>query len=526
MKNRRRVVQILLFIFFLVIFFKTVQPYNLQYINVFMRLSPLNSVMLLLLGKITVVFIPGLFLLLLTALFGRFFCGWMCPMGTTLDLAEKITGGGDNPKESKKIGWIRYFILFSVLTAGALGLSKAYLFEPMALSYRFYTYSLFPVFDRLWKYLRGVIPAFSKMEYMTSFVDVTYRTGVFFFLFFLGIILLGRIYRRYWCRNLCPLGALFSIFGRFSLIQKKVSDACIDCGKCTRKCKMGAIPADPRDFDVSQCIYCFDCVDECLVNAISFKPGPPYKTSEILPSIKSFIKGKPSPAAETSTGFTRRMFLGAVGLGAATAAVAGVDHNAKYPDPRLIRPPAALPGDEFNDACIRCGECMKVCVTGGLQPTLFEAGLPALLTPRLLPAVGYCQYKCNMCSQVCPTGAIQPFEVQDKPYIKLGLANLNRSTCLVWAGSRDCLVCDEYCPYKAIDWKEIDGRPHPFVNENVCVGCGTCEKFCPIKPDAAIRVYSQGENRIRLKPGESWIQVNPPKSESEAPGGEEAYPPQ
>jgi ferredoxin len=428
-------------------------------------------------------------------------------MGTTIDIGEKLTGSSDNRKGQKKFGWIKYFLLVFIFASSVIGLNSAFLFEPMSLSYRFYTFCVFPPMDLLWRFLQTRFDALSGIN--LSLIPVSYTLGIPYFFGFLGIILLGRYYRRFWCRDLCPLGALFSIFGRFSVIQKKVSDKCIECGKCTKKCKMGAIPDDFRDFTVSECIYCFDCVKECPVKAISFKIDKPKDLGSLAPDFLGFIKGRKPRSAETSSGFSRRGFLEAVGLGAVTTAVLSRDHNRIHPNPRLVRPPAALPEKEFDETCIRCGECMKICITGGLQPSITEAGIEGFMTPRLIPAAGYCEEKCAQCGQVCPTGAIQKFEISDKPNIKLGLANINRSACLVWLREEDCMVCDEHCSYRAIYWKEVQGKLRPYVDNERCVGCGMCENKCPVKPEAAIVVQTQGENRVKLPPGQTWKEINP-----------------
>lgn len=155
--------------------------------------------------------------------------------------------------------------------------------------------------------------------------------------------------------------------------------------------------------------------------------------------------------------------------------------------PKIIRPPAALPEDKFRTRCIRCGNCMKVCITNGLQPTLLEAGLSGMWTPRLLPETGYCEYHCTLCGKVCPTGAIPALTPEKKKQTRLGQANIDRSICLPWSQNRECIVCQEHCPVpdKAI---KLEGK-RPYVEPALCVGCGICQNKCPVRPGRAIRVY-------------------------------------
>jgi len=138
---------------------------------------------------------------------------------------------------------------------------------------------------------------------------------------------------------------------------------------------------------------------------------------------------------------------------------------------------------------------MKVCPTNGLQPALTEAGIEGLWTPILVPKIGECAQNCNLCSKVCPTQAIQPFEKDEKQHIFIGTAVIDRSQCIVWNGDKACLICEEYCSYLAVHFREVDGVRRPFVNEKKCTGCGKCESACPIQPQAAIRVFSFGDKR-------------------------------
>ena len=165
---------------------------------------------------------------------------------------------------------------------------------------------------------------------------------------------------------------------------------------------------------------------------------------------------------------------------------------------------------------------MKVCPTNALQPASFDTGLQGLWTPILVPSIGPCAEKCTSCGDVCPTGAIRPFTWQDKRYkLKMGLANVNRSTCVAWNGGRDCIVCAEVCPYSAVIFKDTmddtlpknpdlaldhkddtgkeDNRGRikrvPTVDEKLCTGCGICEYHCPVLPDHSIVVYTFQEDR-------------------------------
>jgi MauM/NapG family ferredoxin protein len=153
----------------------------------------------------------------------------------------------------------------------------------------------------------------------------------------------------------------------------------------------------------------------------------------------------------------------------------------------LIRPPGALPEPAFKDACIRCGNCMKACITDGLQPVVWESGWDGLGTPRLVPRIGECDEYCTRCGEACPTGAIRALSREEKRNERIGIARVNKETCLGWNDRLLCFICAEFCPYLAISADpENKDVPCPVVSEELCRGCGICEKQCPTH---AIRVF-------------------------------------
>jgi MauM/NapG family ferredoxin protein len=206
----------------------------------------------------------------------------------------------------------------------------------------------------------------------------------------------------------------------------------------------------------------------------------------------------------------RRRVLTSVATGIVAVPLLRADSYSKqgYANPSLVRPPGALAEKEFLSRCVKCGECMKVCITNGLQPTLFEAGLEGLWSPILVPRLGYCEYRCTLCGQVCPTGAIKRLSLEEKAKVKIGLAMIDKGRCLPWAHAMPCIVCEEVCPTpkKAIWFEEAKVRDRsgkesvvkqPRVDLELCIGCGICETKCPVGSRAAIYVTSIGESRSK-----------------------------
>jgi len=162
---------------------------------------------------------------------------------------------------------------------------------------------------------------------------------------------------------------------------------------------------------------------------------------------------------------------------------------------RLVRPPGSSE-ESLYDLCIRCGECMRVCPTGVIQPA-FGDRQAKLWTPALKTRLGYCDYSCNSCGTICPTGAITDLAMEQKRKVMIGIASIDRTRCIPWAEGRDCIVCEEMCPVpqKAIRLSGggrghgSTGVRHPQVIADLCIGCGICEYQCPVAGESAIRVF-------------------------------------
>ena len=450
-----------------------------------------------------------LVMLALTLVLGRFFCGWVCPLGTTIDfcgVSSKKRQSSDRLNRHRSL--FKYFLLAAILIAALCGVQAAWIADPMVIMARFVSLNLIPAVTLVldWAF-SGLIKTFGLYGWLLdwyrslkmSFLGVQvhfFAHSLVIFLFFVLVAAGSRLVPRFWCRSVCPLGALYALAARWSWMRRIV-EPCSGCQQCRVSCRMGAIRSDLSTAP-GECILCMDCVYGCPQQRTYF----------------GFSHRRTLPAGQTSpAGITRRQFLLLGGLTAAAgmqgcvkpAAPEGEETIGQVFPGRVIRPPGSLEEKQFLDRCVRCGNCMKVCITNGLQPALLQTGLAGIWTPQLVPEIGYCEYQCTLCGQVCPTGAIRRLGVAEKKETRIGLARIDRSLCLPWAKKKQCIVCEEHCPIarKAIQLRKVvvDGVTlyRPYINHRRCTGCAICQTKCPVRPVRAVRVYPVQESRSDAK---------------------------
>ncbi len=228
-----------------------------------------------------------------------------------------------------------------------------------------------------------------------------YPAGALVALLFAGVLALNAMRPRFWCRYLCPLGALLGLVSKAAFIRREPNASCTACGRCMRACPMGTIDgSDGFRSNPAECTLCLACADECP------------KDGQVFPGHVSLAPHRPEDP-------TRRQFLAAAGGAVVTFGVlslepaAGTAGRPRERHPHLIRPPGARRPD-FASRCIRCGLCLRACPTSGLQPSVDVAGWSGAWTPVLVPRLGHCDYSCTACGQVCPTAAIPALALEEK----------------------------------------------------------------------------------------------------------------
>ena len=513
MNRLQRIIQTVSFLFFLILLSLAAHPPREGIpTDLFLRLDPSIGILSSIAQRswITSALIPAGLLLLLTVFFGRLFCGYICPMGTMIDWASFLLPkrprrelNSNTIDQTAAFRKYKYLFLCFLAAAAICGVSLVFLGSPISIATRLVALVLYPLLlltaDTgldLSGPIQSIFPQLGYMQVQTR----VFATNEFIVLLALAIFGLSIIQPRFWCRNLCPAGAIFAVFSIRPLIRRKVNDSCVHCGKCVRECPMGCITQDHVENVNPECVACLKCSRVCPQSAVSF--GLPGRPGAI-----------PASVPEASPYPTRRQALTGLFSGFAMAGIVRTGWNQPrlmgqdkaLTDPELIRPPGAIPEREFLARCVRCGQCMKACPTNTLQPIWFKAGIEGMFSPVLVPRLAACELNCATCGHVCPTAAIRPLDILEKKSVKIGTAWIDRQACLVWNQDRKCLVCDEVCPYNAVVFKPTEGRKNavPHVVPNKCTGCGWCENKCPVIGASAIRINIIGE--VRLSSG-SYIE--------------------
>lgn len=441
-------------------------------------------------------------MLILTLLLGRFFCGWVCPLGTVSDAINSLNLKRKRGKLhilSKSLRLPKFYALFIIFIFAIIGIQIAWVLDPLVIMARFVSLNLIPAItfavDKMFVTLiRGfnlyggaVYDFYHGLKASMLGINLYYFSHSLIILLFFIIICISVLFvTRFWCRSICPLGALYALFAKFSYLRRIIYN-CTQCDICRIQCRMGAIN-DDLSYIKNECILCMDCIYNCPQHVTSFKFGA-------KPEKKQSVDTHNTKGSLARGDFLLLLSASFFSLGFSKRGIRDIWQGS------VIRPPAALVEDEFLNRCIRCGNCMKVCITNGLQPTLLQTGIEGIWTPHLVFEIGYCEYQCTLCGNVCPTGAIPALSEEEKKKTKLGLARIERSICLPWASQKQCIVCEEHCPVpqKAIKLeKEFVGDTvllKPFVDNILCVGCGICQKKCPVRPIRAIRVFASHSHR-------------------------------
>jgi len=457
LRRLRQLIQYLALGLFLYLFVRTTWEGGSPIpVNLFARLDPLLALSTMLAARRAIpTFAPAIITVLATLALGRIWCGWICPLGTVLD----VFGANVRDVIPERLRQVKYFLLFVVIAAALLASLPLMWLDPI-------TILLSPLAGAVYPAILQEMATSAASSASQALQPVVYPILALPLVIILGLNL---VVRRFWCRYLCPLGALMALLSKFSWLKRFVGDGCSECKQCVPQCPMDTISGEDFTSDPGECLQCLNCFARCADASPTFKGGW-------------------SPGFGYVYDPSRRQFLASLATGAVAASVPKTG-LLKGKNPYPLRPPGARE-EEFLTECVRCGECIKVCPENALHPALLEAGLEGIWTPMIVPLLGYCDYSCNACGQVCPSGAIPPLSLEEKRKAVIGTAVVDMDHCT------GCMFCRRECPVEAIERVQVEGKmgTYPMVAPERCIGCGICEFVCPVRlaGQAAIRVYAPG----------------------------------
>jgi len=344
-----------------------------------------------------------IFLLIITMLFGRVYCSFLCPLGALQDffiaLPRKI-GWQQKHSYQKPLNWLRYSILALTTVTALLGsLILLILLDPYSLTGRIISHLVEPVF--VWTYNK--IIALPKLFHIYFFFKETAYVPLSLFLLTLAFLLLilfmslrwGRLY----CNSICPVGTILGLISRFSFFKFDIDEtSCSECSSCETVCKAGCIDPENKKIDSTRCVGCFNCIASCPQPAINYKPVL-FSTTRITwsPQRRGFIIGSAAAVGAVLFAFHNRI----------RAAVASTLPYQKQP----VTPPGSVELKRFTQLC-------SACPTKVLTPTFWEYGIAGLMQPLMDFDRSFCDYECNTCGQACPTGAILPLKLEEKNWLR------------------------------------------------------------------------------------------------------------
>lgn len=446
------------------------------------------------------------FILLLTVLFGRVYCSVICPFGIMQDVFKNIFNIGKKKNKRKKYKYskpmnvLRYSILAVTIIILITGYSALVLYiDPYSNFGRIAKNVLGPVY-------MGVNNLFASLG-ISSLYRVSPKSFELFSLGFSIFVLLGTglmvfLRGRLFCNSICPVGAVLSLFSRFSLFKLKLdSEKCNSCGLCAMKCKAECIDTKNKKLDFSRCVTCYNCIDTCNRQAVGYKFS--WKTDKTKTV-------EPKQPVQDNIDTDKRRFLATSATVLGTAVVANAQRQRNrvrgehsYEKHSPISPPGSKSIKNLLSKCTACHLCVAQCPTQVLKPAFMEYGLAGMMMPVMNYNADFCNFECTLCSEICPNGAIQPLSVEEKKQTQIGKVFFVKQLCVVYTDETSCGACSEHCPTKAVDMVPYKGvLTIPQINQDICIGCGGCEYICPVRPLRAIYIDGNPIHQIAEKPVE------------------------
>lgn len=451
------------------------------------------------------------FWLIASFLFGRVYCSTVCPMGTFQDFFGRLGKKIRKKKNARyRFSPAKNILRYSLLTMTAFSLCAGVVAFPALIDpYSAYGRIVVAFVRPLTAWIHNTAATDSTLLLT---VDVVLPGAVGLSVAALTAVIVGFLaFRngRTFCNTVCPVGATLSLCSRSSIWRMEIdTDKCINCHRCEYACKAACIDLSDHVVDMSRCVLCFNCVDVCNDDAITYTPNRRRAATPLMQRIKERAAvGSASPAMDVMIkekkkavpDASRRRFLSFVGTAAVTGSLANAADGIRQAEAaakghvpvnrrRAVTPPGTESRDDFLRRCTSCQLCVGKCPQQVLRPAVTEYGILHPMQPYMNFEASFCREVCNLCTTVCPTGALRPLSVEEKKTAAIGKAKFLLQNCVTQTDGVNCGACSRKCPAEAITMVGYNNTEIPQIDESACTGCGKCEYVCPATPYKAIYV--------------------------------------
>ena len=384
-------------------------------------------------------------------LFGRLFCGALCPLGLWQDLVWRLRRALRRRRPARE--GAAAFARRSAIERAARCVAAGLCFGALACGFAGGFLALEP-YSVAWRGAHAATRAGAAL--LGALVPLAVVTAL--------AAWRGRLF----CTALCPVGAALGLLAKAAPFRIRMNERCVRCGACAAVCPSHCIDLESGAVDNGRCTRCFACVGACKVRGIGYSAvsgraqntGRAQDTPAFSASRRAFLKG----AAALAAGLAAGAALAKIGAGRIAAAAKRA---------LGILPPGAGDPERFASRCTGCLRCAQVCPSGIIRPA------PGGVGPvRLDLSAGACQYDCHRCAEACPTGAIRRMPLAEKQRTKIAKVEFHATHCIVYQGeSHFCGRCAEACPTEAIELRR-NGAPR-VPKADRCIGCGACQLACP-----------------------------------------------
>ncbi len=309
-------------------------------------------------------------ILILTFVFGRFYCSVICPLGIIQELVSFLSR--EKNTALKINAPIKYYIaavFFGCIIGGSVIFARY--IDP---------YTIF-----------GSGITLSKIGIILLFV----------------VLLVALTKRRFFCTNICPVGAVLGSISKCSYNKIYINtEKCVSCGMCEKSCQSGCINVEDKSVENETCIKCLKCFSTCKKGAIQYGKRP----------VKFSIKRRELIIAAS----TLIVFGGAIKTGLELSK----NFVKKVAD--IILPAGAGEPNRMTNKCLNCNLCIENCPNKILTKANNDFSAVHIDYTK---GKGYCKYNCKKCSEVCPSGAIKKITLEEKQHTRIAMAIINEEKC-------------------------------------------------------------------------------------------------